>query len=68
MVKKRLENPCVRHCCLNEQDICLGCGRHLYEILNWSASSLSQRQEILERCHHRLKSLQLSALCHYRQR
>ncbi|MDN3685302.1 DUF1289 domain-containing protein [Vibrio sinaloensis] len=25
-------NPCVRNCCLNERDICLGCGRTLQEI------------------------------------
>jgi uncharacterized protein len=29
-------SPCVRNCCLDEQDICLGCGRSLGEICRWS--------------------------------
>jgi predicted Fe-S protein YdhL (DUF1289 family) len=28
-------SPCIRHCCLDEKDICLGCRRTLDEILNW---------------------------------
>ncbi|MCL1089515.1 DUF1289 domain-containing protein [Shewanella profunda] len=36
-------NPCVRNCCLNEQDICLGCFRHLNEILAWRAMTDEDR-------------------------
>jgi len=32
-------SPCVRKCCLNEDDICLGCYRHLEEIKRWSAAT-----------------------------
>ncbi|MFY8123363.1 MAG: DUF1289 domain-containing protein, partial [Silanimonas sp.] len=28
-------SPCVRHCCLDEADECLGCGRTLEEIKAW---------------------------------
>nr|WP_254619459.1 DUF1289 domain-containing protein [Vibrio metschnikovii] len=26
------KSPCVRHCCLDDKDICIGCGRTLDEI------------------------------------
>lgn len=38
-----LINPCVRNCCLDEQDICLGCFRHLDEILAWRSMSAEER-------------------------
>jgi predicted Fe-S protein YdhL (DUF1289 family) len=44
-----LASPCVRNCCLDEQDICLGCGRSLDEIRDWSATPDPGRQQILER-------------------
>ncbi|GIU24256.1 DUF1289 domain-containing protein [Shewanella hafniensis] len=37
-------NPCIRNCCLDQQDICLGCFRHLDEILAWRAMSDMERQ------------------------
>lgn len=40
-------SPCVRDCCLDEQDICLGCGRHVDEILRWRQSTASEREAIL---------------------
>lgn len=29
-------SPCVRICCLDDDNICLGCGRTLDEIRRWS--------------------------------
>jgi len=43
------ESPCVRNCCLNDDDICLGCGRSLHEITHWSSSSIEDKQKILLR-------------------
>ena len=43
-------SPCVRNCCLDENDICLGCNRSLAEICAWSASTDDQKREILARC------------------
>lgn len=40
-------SPCVRDCCLDEQDVCLGCGRHVDEILRWRQSTASEREAIL---------------------
>ena len=41
------ESPCVRNCCLNEDDICLGCFRALADITVWSQASDPLRCEIL---------------------
>ncbi|MGZ4959448.1 MAG: DUF1289 domain-containing protein [Methylomonas sp.] len=40
-------SPCVKNCCLNEHDICLGCFRSLEEICNWARSNYESRQAIL---------------------
>ena len=42
-------SPCVRNCCLDERDVCLGCGRSLDEIRIWSESDDAERLRILER-------------------
>jgi len=42
-------SPCVRNCCLDEQDVCMGCGRSLDEIRVWSESGDAERVKILER-------------------
>jgi predicted Fe-S protein YdhL (DUF1289 family) len=44
-----IESPCVRNCCLNEVDICIGCFRTLHEITQWSVVSDATKQQILER-------------------
>ena len=43
-----VESPCVRNCCLNENDICLGCFRHVDEIIEWGATTNSRRESILD--------------------
>jgi predicted Fe-S protein YdhL (DUF1289 family) len=42
---KQINSPCVRNCCLNEQDICLGCFRSLDEIKLWGRSDTSTQQK-----------------------
>jgi uncharacterized protein len=53
MDPERVASPCVRNCCLDEQDICLGCGRSLEEITAWGGSSEPERRAILERAARR---------------
>ena len=48
-----IDSPCVRNCCLDESDICLGCHRSLKEICGWQAASREEKLEILERCRQR---------------
>jgi len=49
-----IEQPCVRNCCLDQQDVCLGCGRALSEITGWHQASLDEKQRILQRAQQRL--------------
>lgn len=49
-----IEQPCVRNCCLDQQDVCLGCGRVLIEITGWHQASLDEKQRILQRAQQRL--------------
>lgn len=44
--KGQQASPCVRNCCLDEADICLGCGRHLEEIIQWSSADDARRLQI----------------------
>lgn len=48
-----LASPCVRNCCLDHQDVCLGCGRTLDEILAWHDASDALKQQILKNCEKR---------------
>ena len=42
-----LESPCVRDCCLNVNDVCLGCYRTISEIISWGQSNNEERKTIL---------------------
>lgn len=42
-----IPSPCIRNCCLNEDNICLGCFRSLDEICNWSNADRQLRLQIL---------------------
>lgn len=46
-------SPCVRNCCLDEQDICVGCFRHIEEIVGWQRRTEQQQREILKKCQSR---------------
>jgi len=37
----------VRNCCLDEADVCMGCGRSVEEIIAWHAASPKEREAIL---------------------
>jgi len=45
--KRQDDNPCVRNCCLDEHDICLGCFRTLDEILAWRALTKKEREQVM---------------------
>jgi len=42
-------SPCVRICCLDEANICIGCGRTLEEIRRWSDMPELEKRETLQR-------------------
>jgi len=43
----RVESPCIRHCTLDDDDICLGCFRSIDEICAWGGAGNTERREIL---------------------
>ena len=43
-----LESPCIRNCCLDSNDICMGCFRSLTEITQWTLVNDKTRQEFLK--------------------
>tara|TARA_R110000744_G_scaffold16472_7_gene45377 strand:+ start:9741 stop:9950 length:210 start_codon:yes stop_codon:yes gene_type:complete len=46
-------SPCVRNCCLNEQDVCLGCFRHIDEIMAWRQLDVAAKKGVLNKCQQR---------------
>lgn len=42
------DNPCVRNCCLDEKDVCIGCGRTLQEITGWHGFSDQEKEQVLQ--------------------
>lgn len=54
-----VESPCVRNCCLDEQDICAGCFRHIDEIVGWRSMSEGKQQQIVELCQQRAKNFMM---------
>lgn len=43
-----VSSPCVRNCCLDNDDICLGCGRTVEEIIRWGDAEDNEKLEILK--------------------
>lgn len=52
-VTKVVESPCVRNCCLNDADICVGCFRSLEEITRWSLAGDEAKMQILKQAAER---------------
>ncbi len=53
--KTTVASPCVDNCCLNDDDICMGCFRSLQEILDWGGADSQLRLEILRQVDERKK-------------
>ncbi|WP_085300377.1 DUF1289 domain-containing protein [Cognaticolwellia mytili] len=46
-------SPCVRNCCLDKQDFCVGCNRHIDEIMAWRKLNSKAKQDVLMLCQQR---------------
>lgn len=53
-----VQSPCTRHCGLNTDGICVGCGRTVREIRIWSNCNDEEKQEIVSKSCDRLRSMQ----------
>lgn len=40
-------SPCVRNCCLDGDDICLGCFRTMEEIIQWGLVDDDEKRKIM---------------------
>lgn len=52
-IHSQVGSPCVRNCCLDDTDMCVGCFRMMSEILHWKQSSNEAKRDILEQCRQR---------------
>ncbi|MBU1618298.1 MAG: DUF1289 domain-containing protein [Gammaproteobacteria bacterium] len=48
-----MESPCVACCRLNEEKICVGCYRHMDEIVDWRKKTPEEYQQIAIRIEQR---------------
>ena len=46
-------SPCVRNCCLDGRNTCVGCFRTQEEITAWHGADAAEREDILTRCAQR---------------
>lgn len=42
-------SPCIRRCCLDDDDVCVGCFRTLNEITAWSSMSEDEKARCVAR-------------------
>jgi predicted Fe-S protein YdhL (DUF1289 family) len=42
------DSPCVKNCCLDKTDVCIGCGRAVEEIIRWGDAGEAEKQQILQ--------------------
>ena len=56
--RTRVASPCIRHCTLDAQDVCLGCHRSIEEICRWGKASDDERRLIIEAAEQRGRSRQ----------
>jgi predicted Fe-S protein YdhL (DUF1289 family) len=52
-IDNMVQSPCIRNCCLNKDDICLGCFRSLDEIIRWNEANNQERLTILQNARQR---------------
>jgi predicted Fe-S protein YdhL (DUF1289 family) len=53
-----IASPCINNCTLNEDDICLGCGRLIDEITDWHDANDEQKIFIIDTGKKRLEIIQ----------
>lgn len=54
-ITAQVASPCVRQCCLNAQDMCVGCGRFLPEITGWLNFTAEEKMAVVQNAQLRLK-------------
>ena len=55
----KIESPCISNCCLDDDDICVGCFRHIDEITGWHSADDQRKQEIINNTQFRRQAKQI---------
>lgn len=42
-----INKPCIKQCCLNKEDICLGCFRSFNDMLRWNKAGIEEKKEMM---------------------
>ena len=48
-----VSSPCISHCTLDDNDICVGCYRSLMEIVDWTMLSDEKKRQVLAKTEQR---------------
>lgn len=64
-IDRAARSPCIRNCCLDDDDTCLGCFRSLEEIKEWGIVDEHRRSVILQNAEQRRQAYRVRA---YRSR
>ena len=48
-----IESPCIGNCCLDLNDVCMGCFRTVDEIKGWANSDDARRLDVLDKTEQR---------------
>lgn len=51
--KPIIGSPCIRQCTLDAEDVCVGCFRHIDEIVGWAKMPDEKKKSILDNCEKR---------------
>lgn len=51
-----IQSPCIASCQLDEHKVCVGCYRHITEIVDWSSRSPAERILIMQKVVQRQKN------------
>ncbi|WP_236984677.1 DUF1289 domain-containing protein [Marinagarivorans cellulosilyticus] len=46
-------SPCIKKCCLDDNNLCIGCYRTLEDITGWREKTALQKKDILQCCAQR---------------
>ena len=55
------QSPCIRNCCLDDFDVCVGCFRSIEEIKEWGVVDQHRRRRILLNAERRRTAQQHSS-------
>lgn len=50
-----IKKPCIRQCCLNEEDVCVGCFRTFDDMLQWHKANAKEKTKMLQMAEERKK-------------